>query len=124
MDDNELAKLRASRMAEMQAQDIGQAQQQEERRQANEQAKNSMLSAVLDQEARTRLNSIAVVKPEKAAKVEGMIIQMVQRRQIQGKVSDQMLKGLLEQVGAAEKPKKTTITFSRRGMLDSDSDSD
>ena len=49
-------------------------------------------SAIMDQlltaEAKQRLSNIAVVKPEKAEKLEGIIIQNAQRGMIQGKVSE------------------------------------
>ena len=48
--------------------------------------KNNILAQVLAQDARARLNTIALTKPEKAKMVEGMLMQMAQTGQIQGKV--------------------------------------
>ncbi len=66
--------------------------------------KNMMLTQILEQNARARceskrrelcslinnnnyaVNSIALVKPERARQVEGMLIQMAQSGQIGGKV--------------------------------------
>jgi programmed cell death protein 5 len=47
---------------------------------------NAMLAQILDQAARARLNSIALVKPEKAKMVERMLVQMARTGQISGKV--------------------------------------
>jgi programmed cell death protein 5 len=54
-------------------------QQQEEQTQM----KNSMLSQLLDQNARARLNTLKISKPEKAEMVEKMIIQMAQQGKVQ-----------------------------------------
>ena len=51
-----------------------------------EEMRHSILSQVLDQQARARLNTIAIAKPEKAKMVENMLIRMAQTGQIQGKV--------------------------------------
>jgi DNA-binding TFAR19-related protein (PDSD5 family) len=59
-----------------------------------------MLGGVLLQDARTRLNTIAAVKPEKARMVESIILRMVQAGQIRGKIDEKTLVSLLEQVNA------------------------
>ncbi|KAL4234618.1 Programmed cell death protein 5 [Mactra antiquata] len=127
-DDGDLEEIRARRMAELQAQMGGPGgggggqEQQKEREKQMEEMKHSILSQVLDQSARTRLNTIAVAKPDKAKMVEGMLIQMAQSGQIQGKLNETQLKGLLERVN--ERTAKTlTVKFDRRrAALDSDSD--
>ncbi|ESO06308.1 hypothetical protein HELRODRAFT_155690 [Helobdella robusta] len=112
--DNELEAIRAKRMAEMQ-------EEQEEMIQKQE-MKNTILSQVLDQEARARLSTIALTKPDKAKMVESMLIQMAQKGQIQSKIGENQLKQLLEQI--SEKTKTTTtVKFDRRrAALDSDDD--
>lgn len=99
-----------------------QQQKQEAMRQKQEEMKHVILSQVLDQQARARLNTIALTKPEKARMVEGMLIQMAQGGQIQSKLGEEQLKGLLEKV--SEKTQKvTTVKFDRRrAALDSDED--
>ncbi|XP_060568192.1 programmed cell death protein 5-like [Ruditapes philippinarum] len=125
-DDAELEAIRARRMAEMQAQMGGPGgggnDQQKEKERQMEEMKHSILCQVLDQSARTRLNTIAVAKPEKAKMVESMLMQMAQSGQIQGKLNETQLKGLLERVNERTQ-KTTTVKFDRRrAALDSDSD--
>ncbi|KAJ8041463.1 Programmed cell death protein 5 [Holothuria leucospilota] len=90
MDQDELAAIRAKRMAELQQQMGGggneaQQKQQQEAQARQEEMKNSILAQVLDQSARARLNSIALVKPEKAKMIEGMLCQMATTGQLPGK---------------------------------------
>ncbi|XP_062501864.1 programmed cell death protein 5-like [Corticium candelabrum] len=123
--DAELQALRARRMAEMQAQYGGGQEDEKKKAEAQreqELQKNSILSQILDQAARARLNTIAQVKPEKAQKVEGMLIQMAQTGQLGGKVTENQLKSLLEQVSQVTQ-KKTVVKFDRRRhAVDSDDD--
>jgi len=127
-DDAELEALRAKRMAELQAQMGGgrgggpNKEQQEEMKRQQEDMKNSILSQVLDQQARARLNTIAVAKPEKAKMVESMLIQMAQTGQIQSKLGEEQLRSLLEKV-SEQTQKTTSVKFDRRrAALDSDDD--
>ncbi|XP_048752922.1 programmed cell death protein 5-like isoform X2 [Ostrea edulis] len=126
MADDELEALRAQRMAQLQSQYGGGAgqpsqEEREEKAQQMKEMKNSILSQVLDQEARARLNTIALAKPEKAQRVENMLCQMAQTGQIQNKIGEQQLKSLLERV-SEQTSKKTTVKFKRRGLDDSDED--
>ncbi|KAH8019558.1 hypothetical protein HPB51_019985 [Rhipicephalus microplus] len=61
------------------------AEREAEQKAKAEDFKNRILNQVLTQEARARLNTIAVAKPEKAVLVENMIVRMVQMGQIQSK---------------------------------------
>ena len=61
------------------------------------------------------VNSVAVVKPEKAAMLEAMLLRMAQTGQIQGKINDTQLKQMLEQV-SDQGSKKTTIKVFSRNM--------
>lgn len=133
MGDQELEALRAQRMAEMQAKaGVGgpgkmsgdpnsQAQAQEEKHRQVEDMKNGILSQVLTQEARARLNTLSVAKPDKGKRIEAMLIQMAQTGQLGGRVGEDELIGLLEKLsGTTSKPK---VNFDRRrAALDSDSD--
>ncbi|XP_013407455.1 programmed cell death protein 5-like [Lingula anatina] len=130
MADSELEAIRARRLAEMQAQQQGgrggrggpSQEEQEEMKAKQADMRNSILSQVLDQQARARLNTIAVAKPDKAKKVEDMLIQMTQMGQIQTKLSEDQLKSLLERV--SEQTQKTKVKFDRRRAALDDSDDD
>ncbi|XP_072169382.1 programmed cell death protein 5-like [Diadema setosum] len=125
MEDRELEALRARRMAELQQQfgnNQGNEKEQAEAQKREQEMKNSMLAQLLDQSARARLNSIALVKPEKAKMVEDMLIRMARTGQIPGKIGEEQLKSFLEQV--SEKTSRSTkVKFDRR-RVDSDDDDD
>uniref|UniRef100_A0A131XJJ3 Putative programmed cell death protein n=1 Tax=Hyalomma excavatum TaxID=257692 RepID=A0A131XJJ3_9ACAR len=95
MDDEELTALRARRLGDLQKEFGGNgppnAEREAEQKAKAEDFKNQILNQVLTQEARARLNTIAVAKPEKAALVENMIVRMVQMGQIQSKLQESNL---------------------------------
>ena len=136
MEDDDLAQIRARRMAEMRQQQGGPATggapagaeaaaKQQEQRQAMEDMKNGILNQVLSQEARARLSTIKLAKAEKGARIEATILQMAQSGQIQSRLSEAELIGLLERFSEAPGMggNKTTVKFDRRrAALDSDSD--
>ena len=73
-----------------------------------------------------RLATIRLVKPEKASGIEMRILQMAQKGQLRGQVSEGQLISMMEQLSekAAENSK---ITFQRRkvaGWSDSEDDDD
>ncbi|BFZ13206.1 hypothetical protein BsWGS_16245 [Bradybaena similaris] len=125
MADSDLDAIRARRMAEMrQQQNEGSTKDQAEKAAREVEMKNVILGQVLEQGARTRLNTIAVAKPDKAKMIESLIIQMATSGQLQGqKLSEQRLIDLLEQVSSSTQ-KKTTVTFDRRRANLDDSDED
>uniref|UniRef100_H2YPR7 Programmed cell death protein 5 n=1 Tax=Ciona savignyi TaxID=51511 RepID=H2YPR7_CIOSA len=81
---------------------------------------NSMLSQILDQNARARLNNLALVKPEKATKVEQMLVTMAQKGQIAERMTEAQLVEVLGKI--SETSQKTKVKFERRRVMDSDSD--
>ena len=121
-EDPELAAIRSQRLAQMQgAGGNEQAKKQQEALKQQEEAKNGMLSQILDQSARARLNSIALVKPEKAKAIENMLIQMARCGQLQGKLSEQPLISLIEKVNSQIEGQKPKVTIERRRYaMDSD----
>ena len=76
--DEELEELRAKRLAEMQSERQGQNEEKSRR----EEMQNMVLSQILSQDARARLNSIALVKPEKAKLIESNLLRMAQTGQV------------------------------------------
>ena len=89
MADPELDAIRAKRLAELQQQSGqqgpmamgggGEKNSAEEQRQKQEDMRNAMLSSLLTQEARARLNTIILTKPEKGRMVEDILIQNARR---------------------------------------------
>ena len=73
-----------------------QQQKQQERAKQMEDMKNGILSQILDQKARARLNTLMIAKPDKGRQVEAMLCQMAQSGQLGGKLGDDELKGLLD----------------------------
>ena len=65
--------------------------------------KQAVMSQVLAADALTRLSNIRAVKPDKADRLEDIIIQNAQRGRFQGKVSEAQMIDLLEQMGEMEK---------------------
>uniref|UniRef100_T1J4Z9 Programmed cell death protein 5 n=1 Tax=Strigamia maritima TaxID=126957 RepID=T1J4Z9_STRMM len=110
MADDELHAIRTKRLAELQQ---NKSKTKEEAEARDNEIKNSILSQVLDQKARARLNTIAVAKPEKAKMVENMLVNMARTGQLPGKLGEEDLKNLLEQV-TEKTQKKTTVKFDRR----------
>jgi len=127
MGDDELAAIRAQRMAEMQAQMGGgggaqeKAQQQQQKAEQMNDMKNSILSQVLDQKARARLNTIMIAKPDKGRQMEAVICQMAQSGQIGNKLGEEELKSLLERFTSGNTTGKVKFD-RRRAALDSDED--
>ncbi|KAJ1946209.1 hypothetical protein FBU59_002086 [Linderina macrospora] len=123
MADSELDAIRARRMAELQGGQGGSGTSNPEadaRKRQEEEARQTMLSQILTNEARERIGRIALVRPERATAIEGMLVRMAKMGQIRKKVTEDDLKGMLEELNA-ETAAETTITYSRKDAMD-DSD--
>jgi programmed cell death protein 5 len=106
--DEELKKLRARRMAEIQAQQ----QQQEQLQQAQQEAerqKQDLMRKVLTPEARQRLNNIKMVRPEFAQQVEIQLLQIAQTGRLRLPIDDDTLKKLLTQLQNNQSKRDITI---------------
>ncbi|XP_071566780.1 programmed cell death protein 5 [Temnothorax nylanderi] len=128
MSDPELEALRQQRLAQLQAQYKGNnandKQAMEEKMQQMEEMKHVILTQVLDQSARARLNTLRLGKPEKGKMVEEMLLSMAQRGQLPGKLGEKELINLLESVNQ-QTQKRTTVKFDRRrAAMDFDDDMD
>uniref|UniRef100_A0A3B3CZE5 Programmed cell death protein 5 n=1 Tax=Oryzias melastigma TaxID=30732 RepID=A0A3B3CZE5_ORYME len=123
MADDELEAIRRQRMAELQAKH-GVSFPRET---PETDMRNSILAQVLDQSARARcksiLSNLALVKPDKANAVENYLIQMARFGKLGGKISESGLIEILEKV-SQQTEKKTTVTFNRRRVMDSDDEDD
>lgn len=139
MEDEELARIRQQRMAQLQANqaqagqmgkgggdnqnDSKQRQQQQQAKEKEAEMRNNILSTVLTQEARARLATLGAAKPERARMVENIIIQNTRMGAIRGKVDEDALKNLLEKVNDQTR-RETKVSYERRRVFDDDDDDD
>ncbi|CAH8640475.1 unnamed protein product [Heterobilharzia americana] len=100
--------------------DDGDAKRKEESEKRNQEVRANILARILDQDARARLNTIAITKPEKAQMVENMLINMARSGRLGPKLNEEQLKQILLQVSSGSQ-KSTTVKFDRRrAAIDSD----
>ncbi|KAJ7243409.1 PDCD5-related protein [Mycena haematopus] len=96
------------------------------KRAQEEQMRRDVMATVLDTAARERLSRIALVSPERSKQIEGILMRMVQSGQLRGRVTENQLIDLLEQMedtqGGKTASKKSTIVFQRRKDPDDDFD--
>merc|ERR1712216_1021488 len=74
------------------------AQNMKQKQQEQEGQRQEMLTRLMAPEAKERLNRISLVKPDKARKLEDMVLMMAQRNQLREALSDSQLKQMLEQI--------------------------
>jgi programmed cell death protein 5 len=109
MGDDELSELRKRRMAQMQQQ-AGDQQEELERQQKQKSQIQMLLMQVLEPDARERLNTIKLTKPEFAASVEQQLVALAQSGRLKNKITDAQLKELLRQLA----PARRDYTITRR----------
>ena len=106
--EEELEKLRARRMAELQSQQ----QQQQEIERAQQEAevqKQNILRKILTPEARQRLQNVRLVRPDFAQQLELQLIQLVQAGRVQIPINDELLKKLLIQIQNQQSKREINI---------------
>lgn len=68
-----------------------------------EEMKNRLLRSILTKDAKERLNRIKIVKPDLALQLEMYLVQLYQNNKIQGMISDEQLKTILEMLTSGKK---------------------
>lgn len=92
MDDVE--ELKKRKLRELQ-QRLQEERMREEQRKQLELQRKALLMEVMTPEARGRLANIKMAKPEFAAQVEGLLLQLAQTGQLKQKITDSQLKQIL-----------------------------
>ena len=106
IDDSELEKMRASRLAEVQNQIESQAEQQlaaEEQQVASDQessALNEAMRSILTPESRERLGRVELTRPEIALGVKRHLVNLHSEGRLQTPVDDSTLKAVLAQLNS------------------------
>jgi len=105
MGDDELSEIRKRRIAQLQQQAGEQQVMQEEleRQQRAKQQIQMILMQILEPDARERLNTIKLTKPDFAGAVEQQLIQLAQSGRLRAKITDAQLKELLRQLAPAKR---------------------
>ena len=111
--DDELAELKRKKLEELQRQQSesqAYAAQQDQMQQEMEARKQAIMRAILTPEARERLSSIRIARPDFAAQIEAQLVALAQSGRLQSAITDEQLKAILKQLT----PKKREITITRR----------
>ena len=98
--DEELEKLRQEKMEQLQDQQQGEGAEEarEAQREQREAQKKAMLRKHLTDEARKRLNTIKMSKPEFGEQVEQQVVALAQSGRIQGRIDDEKMKAILKEL--------------------------
>jgi programmed cell death protein 5 len=110
--DEELEKLRKEKMEQLQDSQEGEGAEEarEAQREQREAQKKAMLRKHLTDEARKRLNTIKMSKPEFGEQVEQQVVALAQSGRIQGRIDDEKMKAILKEL----QPEEQSYDIRRR----------
>jgi len=98
--DEELEKLRQEKMEQLQDQQGGEEAEEarEAQREQREAQKKALLRQHLTDDARKRLNTIKMSKPQFGEQVEQQVVALAQSGRIQGRIDDEKMKAILKEL--------------------------
>ncbi|PKL61369.1 MAG: hypothetical protein CVV31_11890 [Methanomicrobiales archaeon HGW-Methanomicrobiales-2] len=111
MVDDELAELRRRKIEQMQRQAMSSQQGMEDeaaRQQQIDAQVRAALMEILEPEARERLNTIKLTRPDFAKAVEQQLVMLAQSGRVRQRITDEQLKGLLTQLTPSKKEFRIT----------------
>lgn len=112
-EDDDMEQLREERIEELREQAEQQQPDEEAQQEAQQQAeaqKQALLRKFLTSEARQRLSSVRMSRPDFADQVEQQLIAIGRSGRINGKIDDDQMRELLKEM----KPESTSYDIKRR----------
>ncbi|KAH7412631.1 PDCD5-related protein [Cadophora sp. MPI-SDFR-AT-0126] len=125
MEDDDLAQIRKARLEQLKAQGGAAGSSgggQDQKQQQESEARQSILSQILEPEAADRLGRIRLVKESRAQDVENRLIMLARSGQLRSKVTETQLKELLGAVAENKEEEKIVVSRRKGGWDDDDDD--
>jgi programmed cell death protein 5 len=108
MSDDELEAIRQRKESQLREQALREQATEQQAAEAQAQ-KEALLRQILTPEARSRLMNIRMVKPQFAEQIELQLIQLASAGRLRARVTDEQLKGLLQQLQGKERERKISF---------------
>ena len=99
--DEELDEIRKRRLAELQEMMLKEQMEAAERERIKmelEAQKQAVLRMILTSEARDRLNTLRLTRPELVEQIESQLVTLANTGRLRGKITDSQLKAMLEKL--------------------------